>query len=91
MKNKMKIAYMALLALLVWFSICLQFYISTEQYLAQGRTFGGAIVQILSYFTIQNNILVALSLTLILLTPTSAWGVFFQRQLPSLLLQCILL
>ena len=70
---------MALLAIIVWFGVCLQFYISTALYLSQGRTFGGAIVQLFSYYTIQNNILVALALTLILLKPASAWGKFFSK------------
>lgn len=74
---------MALLAIIVWFGIGLQFNISTKLYLSQGRTFGGAIVQLLSYFTIQNNILVALALTLLLVRPASAWGKFFSR--PSVL------
>lgn len=74
---------MAALAILVWVSLVIQFYISTEKYLSQGRTFGGAIVQLLSYFTIQNNFLVALALTLLLLAPKSKWGQFFSR--PSVL------
>jgi hypothetical protein len=79
MKNKSKTVYMVLLALIVWFGLVLQFYISTEKYLSEGRTLGGAIVQLLSYFTIQNNFLVALSLTLIWLLPTSSWGKFFSK------------
>jgi hypothetical protein len=79
MKNKSKTVYIALLALIVWFGLVLQFYISTEKYLSEGRTFGGAIVQLLSYFTIQNNFLVALSLTFILLKPSSSWGKFFSK------------
>lgn len=79
MKNKMKIAYMALLALIIWFALGLQFYISTERYLALGWSFIGSIIFILSYFTIQTNILVAVSLTAVLLKPQSAWGRFFSR------------
>lgn len=75
----MRIAYMALLALIVWFGLFLQFYISTEKYMADGRTFAGAIVQLLSYFTIQNNMLIAVTLTIILIRPTSSWGHFFSR------------
>jgi hypothetical protein len=79
MKNKVKTVYMALLAVIVWFALCLQLYISTEKYLATGRTLGGAIVQLLSYYTIQNNLLVAMSLTAILLAPQSTWGKFFAK------------
>lgn len=70
---------MAILALTVWFGLVLQFYISIEKYLSQGRTVGGAIVQLWSYFTIQNNFLVALCLTLLLLSPSSKWGRFFSK------------
>ncbi|MBC7401229.1 MAG: Pr6Pr family membrane protein [Mucilaginibacter sp.] len=83
MKNKIKIVYMALLAIMVWVALIIQFYISTEKYLSQGRTFGGAIVQLLSYFTIENNILVALALTALLLWPASKLGRFFSK--PSVL------
>lgn len=74
---------MAVLAILVWLALGIQFYISTIKYMAEGRTFGGAIVQLLSFFTIQNNFLVALALTLILLWPLSKWGKFFST--PSVL------
>lgn len=79
MKNKMRLAYLTLAAIIAWFGLGLQFYISTERYLAEGRTFGGAIIQILSYFTIQINLLAALALTVILITLTSSWGKFFSR------------
>ena len=72
---------MAILAIMTWTGLCVQFYISTEKYMAQGRTFGGAIVQLLSYFTIQNNLLVALTITVLLLWPKSKWGRFFQSHL----------
>lgn len=75
----MKAPYMAFLAIIVWFALGLQFYISTVKYMADGRTFGGAIVQLLSYFTIQNNILIALSLSVILLWPASVWAKFFLK------------
>lgn len=79
MKNNIRTVYMALLAIMVWLALFIQFYISTEKYLSQGRTFGGAIVQLLSYFTIQNNFLVALAMTLFLLAPQSKWGKWFAK------------
>jgi hypothetical protein len=79
MKTSVRIIYMIILAVMVWLALGIQFYISTEKYLANGRTFGGAIVQLLSYFTIQNNILVALALTVLLLWPASKWGRFFSK------------
>lgn len=83
MKQRTKINYMAILAILIWLALGIQFYISTIKYMNQGRTFGGAIVQLLSFFTIQNNFLVALALTLMLLAPKSKWGHFFSK--PSVL------
>jgi hypothetical protein len=83
MRNNIKLAYMAFLAIMVWVALVIQFYISIEKYLSQGRSLGGAIVQLLSYFTIENNILVALSLTALLLFPTSKLGRFFSK--PSVL------
>jgi hypothetical protein len=83
MRNNIKLAYMAFLAIMVWVALVIQFYISIEKYLSQGRSLGGAIVQLLSYFTIENNILVASSLTALLLFPTSKLGRFFSK--PSVL------
>jgi len=79
MKSNIRIAYIALTALVVWFGLCLQFYISTEKYMADGRSFIGAIIQIFSFFTIETNILVAVALTAVLIKPASKWGNFFSR------------
>jgi hypothetical protein len=77
MKTKIKLTFAALLAIILWFGIVLQFYISIPDYLAKGRTLGGAIVQLLSYFTIQTNFLLALLLSLLILKPQSKWARFF--------------
>ncbi len=58
MKQKIRPIYMALSAILIWIALIIQFDISIVKYLAEGRTLGGAIVQLWSYFTIQNNFLV---------------------------------
>src|SRR5476651_2039305 len=79
MKRKIKTVYMSLLAVMVWIGLGIQFYISTVKYLAEGRTFAGGIVQLLSFFTIEVNILIALALTLILFKPLSRWGRFFSK------------
>lgn len=76
-KISIKIAFMALTALVAWFAIILQFYISFSIFVSEGRTVGGILVQLLSYFTILSNILVAKSLTLSLLNPTGKWGKYF--------------
>ncbi len=77
MKNKLHLTFAALLAVTLWMGIVLQFYISIPDYLEKGRTLGGAIVQLLSYFTIQTNFLLALLLTLLVIKPQSKWGRFF--------------
>jgi len=77
MKNKLKLTFAALLAITLWIGIVLQFYISIPDYLEKGRTLGGAIVQLLSYFTIQTNFLLALLLSLLVFKPQSKWGRFF--------------
>jgi hypothetical protein len=79
MKNIIKIAYMAVLAAMIWLALGIQFYISTVKFLSEGRTLGGAIVHLCSYFTIQNNFLVALALTVLLLWPASRLGKFFSN------------
>ncbi|MEB0261429.1 MULTISPECIES: Pr6Pr family membrane protein [unclassified Mucilaginibacter] len=57
----------AILALLNWFAIGLQFYLSINAYMAKGRTLGGAVVEFFSFFTIESNILVAFGLTAVAL------------------------
>ncbi|WP_214069977.1 Pr6Pr family membrane protein [Mucilaginibacter sp. dw_454] len=83
MKQKIRPVYMAASAILIWIALVIQFDISIVKYLSEGRTLGGAIVQLWSYFTIQNNFLIALAITLLWLAPTSQWGRFFSK--PSVL------
>ncbi len=74
---------MALLAVMVWIALIIQFYISSVKFLADGRTLGGGLVQLWSYFTIQNNLLVALAMTVPLLWPASKPGKLLAK--PSIL------
>ena len=53
-------------ACIAWFSIALQYYLTT-----------GTAINFFSYFTIQCNLLVALSLTFTSLSPNSKIGIFF--------------
>lgn len=71
--------FIGLIAILAWFAVVMQFMISIPDYLAKGRTLAGSVVQLLSYFTIQSNILVAFSLTVILLIPETNVGRFFSK------------
>ena len=79
MQYKIKLAYAALGAILAWFAIGLQFYIPVPGNLDLGHTFMASIVQILSYFTILTNLMVALAYSFILLIPNSKPGKFFSQ------------
>ncbi len=71
--------FITLIAIIAWFAVIMQFLISVPEYLEKGRTLAGSIVQLASYFTILTNILVAISLTAILLIPRTAVGLFFSK------------
>ena len=66
-KNTAVTAISALIAILIWFALILQFYLSITAYLAKGRTLGGSLVEFFSYFTIQCNLLTAIGLTAVAL------------------------
>ena len=76
-KNTAGKIYAVILTLIVWFAVILQFIISTRAYMQTGRTFGGSIVQIISFFTVLSNILVGLCLVAIVLKPASGFKRFF--------------
>lgn len=79
MRNNIKAVYMALLAIMIWLALFIQFYISTVKLMSDGRTFGGSFIHLWSYFTIQNNFLVALAMTVMLLRPASKLGRLFAK------------
>lgn len=60
--------YAITLACITWFSIGLQYYLGT-----------GSTINFLSFFTIQCNLLIAISLTISTLSPDSKAGAFFSR------------
>ncbi len=68
-----------LIAAVTWFAVFMQYKISVPEYLEKGRTLAGSIVQLTSYFTILTNVLVALSLTAVLLIPKTVVGRFFSK------------
>ena len=68
-----------LLMALIWFGLILQFCISIQAYLHDGRSLPGALVEFFSYFTIQVNILTGLSLFALLLKPETRLNNFFSR------------
>jgi hypothetical protein len=75
----LKWAYTAIVVIVVWFSLVLQFSISIPAYQATGHTTVVAVLQIFSFFTILTNLLAVISLTVLLLKPLSAWGRFFSK------------
>src|ERR1700712_4025995 len=77
--GKKNLIYSALSALIVWTAITLQFCISIPAYLQAGQSVAGAVVQLLSYFTILSNILAGIVLTVMIIKPQPASGGFFKR------------
>jgi len=78
-KLTFKKAFIVVTALIAWFALILQSSLSIPTYLNTGRTLPGAITQLLSYFTILSNILIAFSLSAIALKPDSLSGRYFLR------------
>ncbi|MEX8547996.1 MAG: Pr6Pr family membrane protein [Mucilaginibacter sp.] len=69
----------AIIAAVAWFAVIMQFLISVPEYMQKGETLAGSIVHLASYFTILTNILVAVSLTSVLLFPKTFVGRFFAK------------
>jgi hypothetical protein len=77
--HRFKRPYAVLFALVGWFALLLQLQLMIDTSLAKGLTAWTAIARYFSYFTIENNILVALVLTAVALRSSSAAGRFFQN------------
>ena len=77
---KLKLAYGALIAIVVWFALILQFSISIPAFEREGYSTGGAIVEFISFFTILTNIFIVKCLTISLVAPRSYWGKFFSKE-----------
>ncbi|MGN8072745.1 Pr6Pr family membrane protein [Mucilaginibacter sp. SG564] len=71
--------YAAGAGLVVWFALILQFSISVPAYIQTGHSWAGAIIQILSFFTIQSNLLAGVCLWALLLQPSNTLYIFFSR------------
>jgi hypothetical protein len=74
-----KIILIAIIAFTVWFALALQLYILVANATVNDMTAGQAIGRFFLFFTILTNILVAVSLTVLLLSPRSATGRFFAK------------
>ncbi|MFQ3617883.1 MAG: Pr6Pr family membrane protein [Cyanobacteriota bacterium] len=77
--QRFKQPYAVLFALVGWFALLLQLQLMIDTSLAKGLTAWTAIARYFSYFTIENNLLVALVLTAVALRSSSATGRFFQN------------
>ena len=68
-----------ILAALAWFSVLLQCYLSLQLASLHGKTIAAGLEVFFSYFTVLTNLLICVSLTLSLATPSSALGQWFSR------------
>ncbi|MBA2562828.1 MAG: Pr6Pr family membrane protein [Chitinophagaceae bacterium] len=74
--KSMKI-YLAVLVILGWFALILQFYINIT---SKAAAIPEIIVRYFSYFTLTTNLIVATCCTTLLFKPNSRWGNFFSQQ-----------
>ncbi|WP_276503527.1 Pr6Pr family membrane protein [Terrimonas pollutisoli] len=70
---------MIILLILAWLAPALQLYILLHNVPGNGLTYLQAAGRFLLFFTILTNLLVAISITSILLAPQSKWGQFFSK------------
>jgi hypothetical protein len=67
------------LAALAWFSVLLQCYLSLQLASQHGKSIVAGLEVLFSYFTVLTNLLICVSLTLSLATPSSTLGKWFSR------------
>ncbi len=70
---------MAFIALTAWFALILQLYILLKNGPVSGNSSLESVINFLSYFTILSNLLVAISLSAVLLLPNSFAGRYFYK------------
>jgi hypothetical protein len=69
--------YMTLLAIITWVALVLQFYIILQSTVGYSKL--KLSTNFFSYFTVLSNLLVALCLTSVLVSPSSRLGLFFSK------------
>ncbi len=74
---KIQLLFMLLIAVIAWTGVALQFYLARNNWPDLGLSSLEGTFRFFSYFTILTNIIVALSLTVSLLKPSSGTGRFF--------------
>jgi len=67
------------LAMLAWFSVLLQCYLSLQMASQNGKSIGSGLEIFFSYFTVLTNLLICVSLTASLIAPSTAPGKWFSR------------
>jgi hypothetical protein len=72
-------AFAVVTALLGWFAVLLQFYLSLRMAVFNGRGVGWGVFVYFGYFTVLTNILATIAVTAPLTFPNSAPGRFFTR------------
>lgn len=77
--SRLQLFYAGAGALLGWLAIALQFYLMFAARLADGRSLVGGVIQLLSFFTILTNTLVACTLSLQVVGRTTRAARFFGR------------
>lgn len=69
--------YMLLLAIIAWLALALQFYIILQSTVGYSKL--KLATNFFSYFTILSNLLIAICLTSVLVSPSSSLGFFFSK------------
>lgn len=77
--SKVATLFVALVAIIAWSALTLEFYVEVTLARASGIALGTAIINYLSLFTILSNLLVAFGLSFSLWIPQTALGMFFSR------------
>lgn len=69
----------AVIAILGWVSLALQFVLHMNSPLAQDASFAERLTRFFSYFTVSTNIIVAVTLTAVAFFPEAKFGLFFSK------------
>lgn len=73
-RTSLHVLILTLLFLCAWIGLALQSNTVIPGLLHEGKTIGGAVIQLWSYFTITTNTIIAVTVTCALLFPNSHWG-----------------
>lgn len=74
-----KTVLLTIIAVLVWYGLVLQLYLIMQTAREKELSMVAEVVRYLSYFTILTNLMVAICVTVILLSPRSRTGHFFSK------------